>query len=168
MVPKWHCFPLNCFDVEGRKAADFCMGVVKTRADAAPTFHMLASWTVCGWTQVHFEVENEYSCLYITIWRPSLPNGSVTLEIQSIVWKGRFPIYLVFWVNIQLSNSTSFSGMYYRQCWVKTLLYKMFFIFRLQTDEEREKNGSEEDDDEKPGKRVIGPRKKFHWDDTIR
>ncbi|XP_039717009.1 ubinuclein-2 isoform X3 [Pteropus medius] len=39
---------------------------------------------------------------------------------------------------------------------------------KLQTDEEREKNGSEEDDDEKPGKRVIGPRKKFHWDDTIR
>ncbi|XP_019508788.1 PREDICTED: ubinuclein-2 [Hipposideros armiger] len=38
---------------------------------------------------------------------------------------------------------------------------------KLQTDEEREKNGSEEDDDEKPGKRVIGPRKKFHWDDTI-
>ncbi|XP_058511046.1 ubinuclein-2 isoform X3 [Ochotona princeps] len=39
---------------------------------------------------------------------------------------------------------------------------------KLQTDEEREKNGSEDDDDEKPGKRVIGPRKKFHWDDTIR
>ncbi|KAG8523325.1 Ubinuclein-2, partial [Galemys pyrenaicus] len=39
---------------------------------------------------------------------------------------------------------------------------------KLQTDEEREKNASEEDDDEKPGKRVIGPRKKFHWDDTIR
>ncbi|XP_075414838.1 ubinuclein-2 [Tenrec ecaudatus] len=39
---------------------------------------------------------------------------------------------------------------------------------RLQTDEERERNGSEEDDDEKPGKRVIGPRKKFHWDDTLR
>ncbi|ELR53497.1 Ubinuclein-2, partial [Bos mutus] len=39
---------------------------------------------------------------------------------------------------------------------------------KFQTDEEREKNGSEEDDEEKPGKRVIGPRKKFHWDDTIR
>ncbi|XP_020016028.2 ubinuclein-2 isoform X2 [Castor canadensis] len=39
---------------------------------------------------------------------------------------------------------------------------------KLQTDEEREKNGSEEDDEERPGKRVIGPRKKFHWDDTIR
>nr|XP_058153430.1 ubinuclein-2 isoform X3 [Dasypus novemcinctus] len=39
---------------------------------------------------------------------------------------------------------------------------------KLQADEEREKNGSEEDDDEKPGKRVIGPRKKFHWNDTIR
>lgn len=44
----------------------------------------------------------------------------------------------------------------------------MFSIFRFQTDEEREKNVSEEDDEEKPGKRVIGPRKKFHWDDTIR
>uniref|UniRef100_A0A452FW31 Ubinuclein 2 n=1 Tax=Capra hircus TaxID=9925 RepID=A0A452FW31_CAPHI len=39
---------------------------------------------------------------------------------------------------------------------------------KFHTDEEREKNGSEEDDEEKPGKRVIGPRKKFHWDDTIR
>lgn len=38
----------------------------------------------------------------------------------------------------------------------------------MQADEEREKNGSEDDDEEKPGKRVIGPRKKFHWDDTIR
>lgn len=90
------------------------------------------------------------------------------LQIQSTMWKGRFPVYAVFLVNIQLSNSTSFCGAYYRQCWVKTLLHKMFFIFRLQTDEDREKNGSEEDDDEKPGKRVIGPRKKFHWDDTIR
>ncbi|KAJ1174022.1 hypothetical protein NDU88_005846 [Pleurodeles waltl] len=33
---------------------------------------------------------------------------------------------------------------------------------------EAEKNGSEEDDDEKPGKRVMGPRKKFHWDETLR
>lgn len=39
---------------------------------------------------------------------------------------------------------------------------------RLQAEDEREKNGSEEDDDEKPGKRVVGPRKKFHWDDTVR
>lgn len=45
---------------------------------------------------------------------------------------------------------------------------KCYSSFRLQADEEREKNGSEDDDDEKPGKRVIGPRKKFHWDDTIR
>lgn len=42
------------------------------------------------------------------------------------------------------------------------------FKCRLQTEDEREKNGSEEDDDEKPGKRVVGPRKKFHWDDTVR
>ncbi|KAM6303062.1 ubinuclein-2-like isoform 2-T2 [Podargus strigoides] len=39
---------------------------------------------------------------------------------------------------------------------------------KLQVEDEREKNGSEEDDDEKPGKRVVGPRKKFHWDDTVR
>ncbi|XP_043400474.1 ubinuclein-2 isoform X4 [Chelonia mydas] len=39
---------------------------------------------------------------------------------------------------------------------------------KLQAEDEREKNGSEEDDDEKPGKRIIGPRKKFHWDDTVR
>uniref|UniRef100_A0A5F8GMA8 Ubinuclein 2 n=1 Tax=Monodelphis domestica TaxID=13616 RepID=A0A5F8GMA8_MONDO len=39
---------------------------------------------------------------------------------------------------------------------------------RSQIDEERDRNGSEDDDDDKPGKRVIGPRKKFHWDDTIR
>ncbi|XP_066489469.1 ubinuclein-2 [Tiliqua scincoides] len=39
---------------------------------------------------------------------------------------------------------------------------------KLQAEDERDKNGSEDDDDEKPGKRVAGPRKKFHWDDTVR
>ncbi|XP_016373987.1 ubinuclein-2-like [Sinocyclocheilus rhinocerous] len=34
--------------------------------------------------------------------------------------------------------------------------------------EDGEKNGSEDDDEEKPGKRVIGPRKKFIWDDKLR
>ncbi|XP_030638022.1 ubinuclein-2a [Chanos chanos] len=34
--------------------------------------------------------------------------------------------------------------------------------------EEGEKNGSEEEDEEKPGKRVMGPRKKFLWDDKLR
>ncbi|XP_061086021.1 LOW QUALITY PROTEIN: ubinuclein-2a [Conger conger] len=34
--------------------------------------------------------------------------------------------------------------------------------------EEGEKNGSEEEDEEKPGKRVMGPRKKFVWDDRLR
>ncbi|XP_051568181.1 ubinuclein-2-like isoform X2 [Myxocyprinus asiaticus] len=34
--------------------------------------------------------------------------------------------------------------------------------------EEAEKNGSEDDDEEKPGKRVMGPRKKFIWDDKLR
>ncbi|XP_019717296.1 ubinuclein-2a [Hippocampus comes] len=37
-----------------------------------------------------------------------------------------------------------------------------------QQSEEGEKNGSEEEDDEKPGKRVMGPRKKFVWDDKLR
>ncbi|CAL9700451.1 unnamed protein product [Knipowitschia caucasica] len=34
--------------------------------------------------------------------------------------------------------------------------------------EEGEKNGSDEEDEEKPGKRVMGPRKKFIWDDKLR
>uniref|UniRef100_G3Q6I8 Ubinuclein 2a n=1 Tax=Gasterosteus aculeatus TaxID=69293 RepID=G3Q6I8_GASAC len=33
---------------------------------------------------------------------------------------------------------------------------------------EGDKNGSEEEDEEKPGKRVMGPRKKFAWDDKLR
>ncbi|XP_056136619.1 ubinuclein-2-like [Lampris incognitus] len=37
-----------------------------------------------------------------------------------------------------------------------------------QQSEEGERNGSEDDDEEKPGKRVIGPRKKFVWDDKLR
>ncbi|MEQ2235939.1 hypothetical protein ILYODFUR_007409, partial [Ilyodon furcidens] len=37
-----------------------------------------------------------------------------------------------------------------------------------QQSEEGDKNGSEEEDDEKPGKRVMGPRKKFIWDDKLR
>ncbi|XP_036395157.1 ubinuclein-2a isoform X2 [Megalops cyprinoides] len=37
-----------------------------------------------------------------------------------------------------------------------------------QQSEEGEKNGSEEEDEEKPGKRVMGPRKKFVWDDKLR
>ncbi|XP_055080461.1 ubinuclein-2a isoform X2 [Periophthalmus magnuspinnatus] len=34
--------------------------------------------------------------------------------------------------------------------------------------EEGEKNGSDDEDEEKPGKRVMGPRKKFIWDDKLR
>ena len=37
-----------------------------------------------------------------------------------------------------------------------------------QQSEEGEKNGSEDDDEEKPGKRVMVPRKKFVWDDKLR
>lgn len=33
---------------------------------------------------------------------------------------------------------------------------------------EGEKNGSEEEDEGKPGKRMMGPRKKFVWDDKLR
>ncbi|XP_035253415.1 ubinuclein-2-like isoform X1 [Anguilla anguilla] len=48
--------------------------------------------------------------------------------------------------------------------------YNMDCIARVakQQSEEVEKNGSEEDDEEKPGKRVMGPRKKFLWDDKLR
>ncbi|KAK7929894.1 hypothetical protein WMY93_006289 [Mugilogobius chulae] len=38
---------------------------------------------------------------------------------------------------------------------------------KLQS-EEGEKNGSYDEDEEKPGKRVMGPRKKFIWDDKLR
>ncbi|XP_063282418.1 ubinuclein-2 [Pelobates fuscus] len=35
-------------------------------------------------------------------------------------------------------------------------------------EDDRDKNPSEDDDEEKPGKRIMGPRKKFCWDDNIR
>lgn len=47
-----------------------------------------------------------------------------------------------------------------------TVLY-ICVICRHQS-EEGERNGSEDDDEEKPGKRVIGPRKKFAWDEKLR
>ncbi|XP_062387899.1 ubinuclein-2b isoform X2 [Sardina pilchardus] len=48
--------------------------------------------------------------------------------------------------------------------------YNMDCMARVakQQSEEGEKNGSEEEDEEKPGKRVMGPRKKFLWDDKLR
>ncbi|XP_023129350.2 ubinuclein-2b isoform X1 [Amphiprion ocellaris] len=48
--------------------------------------------------------------------------------------------------------------------------YNMDCIAKVakQQSEEGEKNGSEDDDEEKPGKRVMGPRKKFVWDDKLR
>ncbi|XP_056144694.1 ubinuclein-2-like [Lampris incognitus] len=48
--------------------------------------------------------------------------------------------------------------------------YNMDCIAKVakQQSEEGEKNGSEEEDEEKPGKRVMGPRKKFIWDDKLR
>ncbi|XP_018116615.1 ubinuclein-2 isoform X2 [Xenopus laevis] len=39
---------------------------------------------------------------------------------------------------------------------------------KLQAEDDKDRNPSEEDDEEKPGKRVMGPRKKFCWDDTLR
>uniref|UniRef100_A0A670K262 Ubinuclein 2 n=1 Tax=Podarcis muralis TaxID=64176 RepID=A0A670K262_PODMU len=39
---------------------------------------------------------------------------------------------------------------------------------KMQAEDERDKNASEEEEDEKPGKRVAGPRKKFRWDETVR
>uniref|UniRef100_A0A3Q2P8R4 Ubinuclein 2b n=1 Tax=Fundulus heteroclitus TaxID=8078 RepID=A0A3Q2P8R4_FUNHE len=48
--------------------------------------------------------------------------------------------------------------------------YNMDCIAKVakQQSEEGDKNGSEDDDEEKPGKRVMGPRKKFLWDDKLR
>uniref|UniRef100_A0A8C3B3F7 Ubinuclein 2a n=1 Tax=Cyclopterus lumpus TaxID=8103 RepID=A0A8C3B3F7_CYCLU len=48
--------------------------------------------------------------------------------------------------------------------------YNMDCMARVakQQSEEGDKNGSEEEDEEKPGKRVMGPRKKFAWDDKLR
>ncbi|XP_057184036.1 ubinuclein-2b isoform X1 [Triplophysa rosa] len=37
-----------------------------------------------------------------------------------------------------------------------------------QQSEDVERNGSEDEDEEKPGRRVMGPRKKFVWDDKLR
>ncbi|KAM4531152.1 ubinuclein-2b isoform 1-T1 [Odontesthes bonariensis] len=48
--------------------------------------------------------------------------------------------------------------------------YNMDCIAKVakQQSGEGEKNGSDDDDEEKPGKRVMGPRKKFVWDDKLR
>uniref|UniRef100_A0A1A8CXI5 Ubinuclein 2 n=1 Tax=Nothobranchius kadleci TaxID=1051664 RepID=A0A1A8CXI5_NOTKA len=48
--------------------------------------------------------------------------------------------------------------------------YNMDCIAKVakQQSEEGDKNGSEDEDEEKPGKRVMGPRKKFIWDDKLR
>uniref|UniRef100_A0A674NUM8 Ubinuclein-2-like n=1 Tax=Takifugu rubripes TaxID=31033 RepID=A0A674NUM8_TAKRU len=48
--------------------------------------------------------------------------------------------------------------------------YNMDCIAKVakQQSGEGERNGSEDDDEEKPGKRMIGPRKKFAWDEKLR
>lgn len=50
----------------------------------------------------------------------------------------------------------------------KCVCVYIFTRVARQQSEEGEKNGSEDDDEEKPGKRVMGPRKKFLWDDKLR
>ncbi|XP_017577580.1 ubinuclein-2a isoform X2 [Pygocentrus nattereri] len=52
----------------------------------------------------------------------------------------------------------------------QTARYNMDCLARVakQQMEDGERNGSEEDEEERPGKRVIGPRKKFIWDDKLR
>uniref|UniRef100_UPI00398F098A ubinuclein-2-like isoform X2 n=1 Tax=Pristiophorus japonicus TaxID=55135 RepID=UPI00398F098A len=39
---------------------------------------------------------------------------------------------------------------------------------KMASEEDRDRNGSEEEDDDKPGRRVMGPRKKFLWNDYVR
>ncbi|XP_041033703.1 ubinuclein-2-like isoform X3 [Carcharodon carcharias] len=39
---------------------------------------------------------------------------------------------------------------------------------KMASEEDRDKNASEEEDDDKPGRRVMGPRKKFLWNDYVR
>ncbi|XP_066518949.1 ubinuclein-2-like isoform X2 [Hoplias malabaricus] len=52
----------------------------------------------------------------------------------------------------------------------QTARYNMDCLARVarQQIEDGERNVSEEDEEERPGKRVIGPRKKFLWDDKLR
>ncbi|XP_072539381.1 ubinuclein-2a isoform X2 [Salminus brasiliensis] len=52
----------------------------------------------------------------------------------------------------------------------QTARYNMDCLARVakQQMEDGERNGSEEEEEEKPGKRVMGPRKKFIWDDKLR
>lgn len=53
--------------------------------------------------------------------------------------------------------------------WFENFLIALYIcdICRQQSGE-GERNGSEDDDEEKPGKRMIGPRKKFAWDEKLR
>ncbi|XP_072348148.1 ubinuclein-2-like isoform X2 [Scyliorhinus torazame] len=39
---------------------------------------------------------------------------------------------------------------------------------KMASEEDRDRNCSDEDDDDKPGRRVMGPRKKFIWNDHVR
>lgn len=62
-------------------------------------------------------------------------------------------------------KSVALTSSQVTQCGYK---YKVCMSVHRQQSEEGEKNGSEDDDEEKPGKRVMGPRKKFLWDDKLR
>lgn len=57
----------------------------------------------------------------------------------------------------------------WKYCILKNFLTAVYtcYICRQQS-EDGERNGSDDDDEEKPGKRVIGPRKKFEWDEKLR
>ncbi len=63
-----------------------------------------------------------------------------------------------------------FKGFMKKRIEIRNLLIFGLFecLFRRQQMEDVDRNGSEDDDDEKPGKRVMGPRKKFMWDDKLR
>lgn len=51
--------------------------------------------------------------------------------------------------------------------WRDRCVFTVVCLCRQHT-EDGDRNGSEEEDDEKPGRRVMGPRKKFVWDDKLR
>lgn len=62
-----------------------------------------------------------------------------------------------------ISRSDFYSLMYVNVC-----VSVCVSVSCRQQSEEGDRNGSEEEDEEKPGKRVMGPRKKFVWDDKLR
>lgn len=109
------------------------------------------------------------------VWRHQQAPGCSSIMVLDLFCKNVEPICGYAQIAAQTPfkvHTLSFSGIL---SWKATMgsLYFFFCQFwllcsRLQAEDERDKNGSEDDDDDKPGKRVAGPRKKFHWDDTVR